>query len=126
MSQQTGLEDTPPVAPRLGGRRSMRRVLLAMLPMINGILLIVQGLLESEPFDVAFPPEIYVVVNGGVIATAAMAKISSLIASHLAALNWVSAADEVRSDNGRDKNMESGQTGESVRNRGDAEPPCVS
>lgn len=64
----------------------MWALIAATLPLCNGVLLIIQNAMASEPFDVAFPPEAYIVVNGAVVATAAAAKIVSLLAANIALL----------------------------------------
>lgn len=64
----------------------MWALIAATLPLCNGVLLIIQNAMASEPFDVAFPPETYIVVNGAVVATAAAAKIASLLAANVALL----------------------------------------
>lgn len=88
MQRRLNERDDPSAEMRRGGRRGIRvwALIAATLPLCNGVLLIIQNAMTSEPFDVAFPPEAYIVVNGAVVATAAAAKIVSLLAANIALL----------------------------------------
>lgn len=88
MQRRLNQQDDSAAQTRRGSRRGIRvwALIAATLPLCNGVLLIIQNAMTSEPFDVAFPPEAYIVVNGAVVASAAAAKIVSLLAANIALL----------------------------------------
>lgn len=129
MSRQPEPGSGEPVGSAPHRTRMTRSVFLTVIPVVNGVLLIVQGVLESEPFDVAFPPATYVVVNGAVLVTAALGKIISLISVQVAVLDWGGSADtdavSVIVGDEQGITMEPTQTGVSVSalDGGDTAPP---
>jgi hypothetical protein len=64
----------------LGGS-SVRALQLALvlIPTANGILLIIQSTLAEPPINSSLPPWVYLVVNGAVVASAALIRITSLM-----------------------------------------------
>lgn len=75
--------------PRRASWRTFLQALLGFLPLVNGVLALVQELLAQAPYNVLLPGWIYAIVNAGVLLGAFVSKLIAQLMANPIVNRWI-------------------------------------